>query len=602
MFCENCGSSFEVGSQVCGKCKNQRFETTVPEVGAMPEVGVAPIQHQPVQPEMQVQQQFQQPVQPTQPMQVQSGEFPVPDASQPQSDVGFSGININTAAPTEMTVLTSAPKSRTKKLIFACVGGVAAIAIIAVVCVQLFFGNDLQVQRAMNNFEGEVAQRLESSPFGAFLMLMESLENDMMFEMEARDLTGIMGDVNGSIRTYLVPNRQESAFIVDVRAMGMRVDASVYSNRDGMVFGSSLLGRDYFGFKYDTFENGMNSFGDALGLDLDVIDMIVDMMNYVQESINNPVDIEAWIEPYDRLIEKHILKANNSSQNGVEVGNISTRRIAYTFNNAAVLALFEDLLEMLENDEVLNNSMSWASDFDFVDMWDEMMRHLVEDALADFDLVPDFNIELAFYIGRGNRLVQISAEVESEDEFDVYSIVANFGASADDSWTVRAYTNDEIEGYIEWRVNLDRGRHELIVDGRTYFEVNWNSSNGNFTIAFDAGGFVGRQELSGNYLPSDDGFELSFDIEGMVEINLVLETSNVTVPTPSSSDFIDIVDWADVDFESILSGGILGDLIQSAIGLGGMTGISPVAPPWDGWCECADRAARGLPLPCDWCL
>jgi hypothetical protein len=487
--------------------------------------------------------------------------------------------NVDSVSVTEMPTYTQ-PKNNVKKVVFACVGAVAAIAVISVIAVNFVFGNSLAVTRSLHNFTGEVTERLDASPLGALLMLMEIGEHGML-EVDVQD-SGMFG-VSANFAVHSNQRAGESAVSANVGVFGMSFDAELYMNRERIALGSSLLD-DYYGFRYDAFDAGIQSLGSRMGLDRQLTDILTRYISYMEEQLNDPLEYAKWVKPYTDMLIRH-MKRTETAERGVEVRTgreefVTVRRVAYTFNENDLVAILRDLLELVEKDKYLQDSFNLSDGMSSLmgiprfDMFTEQIR----DAIDEFESnLEELDLTLAFYIGNGNRLVQVGLYLSYEIVYERWdgtrrrdsdsgAIVLNFGADVNSTWTFSVYDNDSPENFMmfEWRfTGADSGnvRHEFVYDGQTVALFDWNTANDGFAVELGLGaGF----ELAGQYRINSDGFELSFGVD-TVQVAVRGEKGG-SVPNPTSESFVNVDVWDTTLFgelESLLE-------LGSLFGLGGI--------------------------------
>jgi hypothetical protein len=462
-------------------------------------------------------------------------------------------------------------KSRRRKLkiVFAIAGGVLTLALVAGIILYNMFYNQWLVRKALINFGEEFMSRVESSPVNSFLMFNEMMKDGGMLSADfSGRVDSVSANVSGNVSIFGNENRGEYALHTNARAtvFGFNIadlDASFYANRNRLVFESSLLENNY-GLSYSTFGEDIRPFGEHLGLDPTAMDFLTEYVSFIENSINNPTDLNEWRKPYTDLLIRHLRSNEDSHERNanVRVGrndDVRTRKIVFAFDRDDVAKLLWDVFEIIKTDDyglgLLNQSGMLREDF---------LREL-EEAIRrferDFDVL---EISLAFFINRG-RLIQLEIDYDANhrvehltynhDSGDFDSrresvrtqllFRFNLGTAVDSPWTLTVREGRSEILNAEWRFggsSSSRFRHEVIVNDHTVLDFDWTPSNGDFTLLFDHGEMFSGT-ISGSYLPGDDGFRFNFGIGDRFSMTINAERG-VAVPAPESEEFINIADWA----------------------------------------------------------
>jgi hypothetical protein len=563
----------------------------------------------------------------------------------PQISADFGGgesLNVlgsSSQPSSEMTVIAP-KKSRKGRIILAIAGSFVGLLIAAGVVGYNFYYNSWVMNRAMNNLEETLAERIDSTPMMAFLTLAEAMQNgsvsaDFEFAMPNDDpfLGSLLGfTVNGNVSMFADSERGNYAVTANASTsvLGQDIDANaaIYANRDRVMVGSNLLNQ-YYGFNFNDFSTQLDPLAERMELDPDAIKMISDMMEYIRGQFGNTVDFEAWLEPYNDLVREHIRKNEDSSERRVEVrvgrsDTVNARKITYSFDLDSIVDLLWDIFDMLEADSVISGIFDGIPE-SFSDLSDDNhdFMKLLEEAIFDFDeFTNNFDLTMSFYLS-GSRFVQIEAEFEIDYMREVWdwdnttwestsrrertrergSITLNLGTEADSDWVLTVTEGRNVVATMEWRVNTgSRVRHELVVaqrgcwqcqqdvanaddmnirncNGHTVLDWSWFTSDGSFTLTI--GDEYYSQTFEGTYKTWDGGFELGLDIEG-VKLKIVAEVGG-SVPVPTSEDFVSLTD-IDAIIEDFRNFAMLETLLDF-FGMGGWgqdDDPSSDFPPWDG--------------------
>jgi hypothetical protein len=559
MFCSKCGSQTENG--VCACAGTAETPQVIPETPqAPPQQFAEPQAFSAVIPETPVTVAPSPQVAPQKSSWEQAGMSQTPVTAPPIANVEFTP----TAAPA--MVVQKSPKKGLFIALAACLGGLGVLGVAALLVVNFAFGDSLAVSRAVTNFENEALARLESSPFNA-IMLLDEVSRAGMFEVGMSD--GLGTDM--SISMYTDERRGNYALIADAAVFGETLEAAFFMNRQRVIIDVDKF-RNSYGFRYDRFEDDMRVLGRDAGLDNRTINMIVEYMEFMETQISNPVDYEAWLKPYNDIVQRHMLRNEGNSERNAEVrvgrGEfVNARRVTYTFDDAAVLALLTELVDTLLKDELVLDTIEMMSGMDGMDhMSVREFEREIENAIREFERnVTNFSLELSFFIGARNRLVQIEADLDMTVRYTNWNgdttrerqratITLNMGSSVNSTWSLTVRDNDNRAEYVaEWRysgADASRIRHEFIVDGHTYIDLAWNPSNGFFTLIYDDGmdGWWSNSfEIDGTYRQTRDGFTIELEFEG-IEFYAMAQ-KGVAVPTPASENFISLDSWYETLFD-----------------------------------------------------
>jgi hypothetical protein len=508
MFCNNCGTQMEVGGVFCGKCGHQ---ATAPPQG----IGGAP-----------------------------------PPAIPP----AFNAVPQGQTAPAAAKALPKRGFLRKSwKIIVPAVVMVAASVVIAL----LIIGAEplVRVARATDNFQAEFNQRLETTPLHAVSMVSNALQQGTTtVDFNFRDgWTGI--SVNGDVSLISNHANRNYALIGNVNAMGLRMDASVFINRDRAAFGSSLLGNENFGFRFDTFRQDFQSFGSMMGLGFFEINMIADVVEALAESMRTD---GLPTETYTELLMDFVRSLEPVTSDTQLRGN-SVERIEFTIENADIVRFLHQVLDAAQRDANLRSYFDTAG-MGF--LFDEMMWEL-RGMVSEIERGPmDIRASLAFYIGSGNRLAQASLNVDMNNrqwnERFIFNATLDLGSHAMDTWRLDMRMTEEWNGsrwddsfHIEWTYSEFGGRHDHRIvfsepggwGNDVNFFSNWDEGSGRFTLGFsdrwDEGSFGGTFNVH-----SADSFSLNFDpmvVDWDTTLNIGISTTGDA--QIRNVDFINIDRW-----------------------------------------------------------
>ena len=399
-------------------------------------------------------------------------------------------------------------------------------------------------ERALVNLGGDMAQRLEGSPFGAFPMLIEALEDGVVnisFDYSDRWSSGSF-----DIEFHSDEANRVYKMIVDFDVDGFGFDLEIHMDRHRIAASSSLLGDEFFGLTYETFRQDFRPFGRMLGLSDSEIDEIADIIEMIGDILDMPDPGMEIYEPYIALLRQFILDGTMSSESttiesrGQEV---NVTRAMFRFTDDEMIGLLRDLMvtmSMDQNMDPLGMIEPW--------MWEELFSEL-DFALNELEGF-DGEMFLAMDIGPGNRLISLSCFVTFQGQGSNLNLYfsADFGNSVFDPWyftlagiaetpnwndatqtdtnifeiefvwtyteTAGRFVNTiEISWNTEnsWWNSWDEAMEVWSISESGRLISDWNSNTGGFVLAFESDGPWGeRFEVSGIYrLDSNGGFFFS---------------------------------------------------------------------------------------------
>ena len=599
MFCSNCGSKPDPDARFCNEC-GTAIEVLQPQVSQPPPVtqpGYPPTQaqhtvmlpgyaQQAQAPHPAPQPGYQQP-QYTQPPQ----QFTHPTAPSP----GYPVPNRPVAKPA---------KSKKKSKLLIAIAGCFLVLIFSAVGVfgfTLLNNPSLAVSRAMGNVAGEFNERLETTPFQAFGMLMNTLENGTVnvgFDYRRQWTDWWSGDArtetaDGSFS--LSSNARTGDYALTGRLRfdgGSNLHLSAHINSERIAFNSPQASRDYYGFTFSTFRQDFRHFGqNVLRMSNSEIDMIVSYVEMIENSLDQS-DASEMFEPYIEAFTAFLLDAYRESTRGVEVRaglqTVSTRRVDYVITAEAVVALLTDWFNLFDRDSDMQNMLfnSWGmamgsnTQGEMVnELWSvirEIDRHLRGDAT------------LSFYVGNRNRLVRVTTNGHFSFDGDSISFRAdiNFGASATDTWTIDASVTDrwgtnDFRG--SWDMRTIGGVHEHTLSGTAgqntiYLRSDWNPNSGAFSLRYTETGSWGTHSgdlLDGNFTVNGNDFRLrfNFDNDWDTVVNIEIDTSQRS-EAGSNVNFVNIDRWDQAFLDR------WEDAFDNVGGFGGSNDApTPVTPP-----------------------
>ncbi|MCL2371989.1 MAG: zinc ribbon domain-containing protein [Defluviitaleaceae bacterium] len=445
-----------------------------------------------------------------------------------------------------------------KKSLTRIIAPIAVVAIFAVVAFVAFLRVSplIAVQRSIVNLSGELATRIETTPFHAIPLATSALgDGTVEVDFFLRDGWVNMG-LNATIQTD--SRRQQQSVEFALNSMGFRVDAELYVDSNTAAFRSGLLGRDFYGINFATFRDDIRPLGRRIGLSPQEMNALADFVEAIETNMNR--DVSDILEDYISALTSFLRGSDFSSSRS---GGVT--RVEFNFTQGDLSALLRDLVAVFENDDTMRSIFDAFDALDgghgsaFADIsW--MMRDAIRELERDFDI----DAALIFYIGRRNRLNQILLVLDYEELRwgDRHSgvITADFGSSATDSWRFSAYTGrDSFYDYITWEYETIRNQNLHTLTINEHFSEHpyivtseWNPQTGDFTIAYTyRDRWSGRREttaIDGNFTTGRNGaFELNLNPRSLRELtgaDISLEigaspATNINRP----DNFINIDQW-----------------------------------------------------------
>jgi len=430
------------------------------------------------------------------------------------------------------------PKPDTKPNIpWKIIAPIAAVLLIGIIAISSVFTSGpvvtaLSINAAFENLGSEMAERVENSPFVAFLMLEDILEDGSLtvdFVHSSGQGGFGMFDTRGSVTMLSHYETDESAFLIDVRVGGfINVDLDIYLNTERLAARSNMLGNIFYGITFDTFRNDIHAFGPLIGLDNATMDELADFVEVFSESLDNPMftNSEEFIEPYMELLLSFAANLERSSDGAtVAVGsqNIDVTRITFTITERDLANFLADLHTMLENDDALRSYIGLqASLQDFngasASIYDEFLVEFQE-IIDELEQMISGSIIVELNISSENRLMSSTKVVDIEVDGTPIELTAimDLGASIRDPWTLDIYTEDGTFGML-WTFQELYGMFEnrlaFGTDNDTIASLasEWFPETGEFTLFY---GYYGTSPEDGSIsgllgLDDEGGFNLTF--------------------------------------------------------------------------------------------
>ena len=425
-------------------------------------------------------------------------------------------------------------------------------------------------ERAIVNLGGDMTQRLEGTPFGAFPLLFDALEDGVV--SISLDYSDRWSDLSFDIEFHSDEENRLWMLLMDFDVDGFALDLELHLDRHRVAVSSSILGDEFIGLTFATFRDDFAPFARMLGLSDWEVDEIADIVDFIYDTLNmpEPPGLEIW-DPYAALLRQFILDGTVSSENttiNIRGQDVNVTRAEFHFTDDDMLWLLRDLMTTMSQDQNMDP-------FGMIDpwMWDDIFIGL--DFLLDELDAFDGNMYLTMYIGPQNRLIWLVVDVNFEGYGHVFELHfgADFGTSVFDPWyftlagttegpnwndPTRTDTDNFVVDFV-WTYEESAGRFintiEISATSENFwwndwlqefdqwesydsgrFVSDWNSNTGVFVFSFVDDQWGDAFEFSGIYrLDSNGGFFLSIGPVDLGRETFSLEVStrlgtNITPP------------------------------------------------------------------------
>ena len=471
-----------------------------------------------------------------------------------------------------------APRKGISPLIFVAIAAVVIAIAAAVVFLLPNFLNQaplIPVQRAMANFNEEVAGRIESSPFHAFTLMNEMFQHGavtLSFDFNYRTGDIWSPDVSGNFIVASDSRTLERFVAGEVRVMGIPIDINAVMNRERLAVQSNVIDRDnFYGITFATFARDMTQFGRMIGMPEWEINEIIEIVRMVEATM----DFEAamaddWGDVYTEILTAFFMDLEFTSENrDIRVGgqNISANRVEFVITRNDIMDLLHGLVDAFERDPTMRSLFADSPMMMEMPNFNEIMREL-RNGLREFERSFDGNIRISLYIGRGDRLMQarIDADMRFEGERATFGVFLDLGSSANDTWEVTMDWRDDFgQDSFTFRWDFHQSGQNYVnsirfFDGRDNITLDsaWNPNNGRFDLSLSDGWTSER--FGGSFITIGGGFRLELD---RIDLgwNETLDLSMTMSPEAHipNVDFINIDRW-DFALLDLIERSILGML------------------------------------------
>ena len=457
---------------------------------------------------------------------------------------------------------------------------VTAIIGIAVAVFFIFFritAPMLLLGKAVNNLGTEADERFNSTPFKAFLMLPEILE-DGTVTVNFDYTTTLFGEllaanVDGSVKLSSNTETREYALGAEINAYGETFDIDAYMNRERIALRLQLLGDDFYGFRYDTFRDDIRVFGSLIRLDDQYMDMLADIVDQINEMMNaEAIDVniyEAYADPITNFARNLEVKSRRTT---IRMGEDSIRctEVEFKISKETLVELLKDLYNVLENDETIraqfeisDNSLFDGITGGYGRGYQQTLREF-RSFIREFERSYSGDIKMQFFIDRNDRLIrtEINADVEYDRESTEFIATFDFGNSLEDTWIFEFHVIDEYSTenlLILWDFEDLPGNQRNTVNIITTNDLDsitlisdWNQDSGDFALVY-----IDRwekNELTGVLTTDDKNFRIRFDdfYPENSDDSLKIEILAQTGAEIDEIEYINMDKWGSALMESIM--------------------------------------------------
>ena len=519
----------------------------------------------------------------------QQSQYPQQDPQRP----GSSGYPIPESG-SYYPGATSATKKKPSKFLLIGVPIIAVVVIAAAAFALFFFRTTplIAASRALSNLGAEAAERIDSTPLKAVLMLSDTLKDGTLsVDFDYRNWYG--SSTGGSVILSSNTEDRDFALSADITAAGDSFDMELFINKDRFAVGSSLIDSNYYGFRYGTFRSDIRKFGDLAEFDDETMDTLSDIVEMIGEMMNMEDASEDYIKSYSDVMNKFMKNCEVSSErDSVESGGSTTRctRVDMVIPEDALFVLLEDYIQLIEDNEAFDK---------YLDMFNnELMRDAVGNVSSsyndtirelrrmsrEFERYYSGDITISLFIGSRNRLLraEFNADVKYDGDRTRVKGTFDFGESATERWTMSITVTsgslrETVKVVWDYRERSNAIENTLTITSDDSDPVtlrsSWSPDRGNFTLSFEQYG--DESEVSGVFKPSDDGFRLSFDNlfkDSYSDESLTFEINAKSGARIKQVDFVNVDKW-DEEFIDNLSG-LFGGAIATPVPPPGISGAA----------------------------
>ena len=455
-----------------------------------------------------------------------------------------------------------------------------AVMIVAVVLAMDFFKPELA--KSLNALYSDMGTRVDSSIFSVMEPLSKCLENG---EVNADiSYTDEYGDtISGSVALGSSSETDIRRLSLKAQIYGSPVDAILLVGENYAALGSSLLGKSYYGVRFDSFDEDFTKFAKSsglTGLSPDFFSEFINMLDYASNgnkaftpSVGATIELNRMLTEFSRDL------TSTESREKMTIGGKSVRAtvLTYSLSVAEIINLGHNFIDFARTDEsiraLLIAYLNYYGSYDFYDNSiprngmllpprhapEGETREPIENFLDELEYSLDYltenysgdlHIRLVFAKGHFYALELNSALIVEGSPLDI-RLTFNFGHRVYDNWELDCYVKSETESFrfnAVWAFsimdNVPVNELTLTVDdgySREVFTVRsrWEQSSGDFSLSLRDSTDRVNVNLRGNLKCSTDSFDLALDTTP----ELTLQISGRTNCSIAQPDFINLDLW-----------------------------------------------------------
>jgi len=418
------------------------------------------------------------------------------------------------------------------------------------------------LSQAFETLARETAQRIDGTPLSVLGLMLQSLESGTT-NIDVRQ----GGTFGLGVELALLSNLHEDEFLLQaaVNAMGvMRVETDIHLTYDSLAIRVPLFDNNFYGIRLSTLDSDLQAFGSVFGFPEEITEMFASFSEVMEAAADLELAIDEdfyvpYAEALSRFFDSLALTASDDTFEGVAV-----TRYEYIVTLEDMVALLRDLYATLADDENMRALFEFYDHplfyeefgIDYSEMFEDMLDEL-EWAIEELEFEMEnmsLDIAVALYISNANRLMRmtIGGDMTFDGEAEVFpvGIVANFGTSVYDTWSIYvtdAFPEDSVRVY--WYFLDDSTGYENSIFVHTtdfwggeeifHFYTVWTPSTGRFIMRFTDGIWI-DESFTGNFIRDDRGnYTLGFTVADF-EVTISGEPG---VPNIPFINFINIDEW-----------------------------------------------------------
>ena len=241
------------------------------------------------------------------------------------------------------------------------------------------------------------------------------------------------------------------------------------------------------------------------------------------------------------------------------------RIIEVNVTKDALSALFNEIYDILENDEVMQNNLGLYSDI-FGAQFDHdyvLSLSVLKELLNDFNRDYSGDIKVLFFLDRENRLLRavINADIEYGNDISEFQAALDFGSSLTDMWLFSfGFVNDTGTDmiFIQWSYEEQSetftNTMQITTDEMDFFNFKsaWEQGTGRLKLGYESGSEV--SEIAGTFIANEKSFLLTLDNVFPVnsDIFLMIEMTAQAGSQINEIDFINIDKWGNTLVEAVI--------------------------------------------------